>query len=126
MFAASEALTQVFYALYDQRAHGPHPLGVTTTELLAETQREVAVIPHVPGTSWQLCFGHLFGCVSDCVGELVGWVFMLLILLARSHNSMLNGRSSQHVDEQDTHVVVIQLDTARAITPIFGPRRSPI
>jgi hypothetical protein len=54
---------QVFYALYDQRAHGPHPLGMSTTQLFAETQRNVAVVPYVPGTSWQLRFSHLFGYV---------------------------------------------------------------
>jgi intermediate peptidase len=55
---------QVFYALYDQRAHGPHPLGMSTTQLFAETQRNVAVVPYVPGTSWQLRFSHLFGYVT--------------------------------------------------------------
>lgn len=60
-FAASDMQLQVFYALLDQRYHSKHPLGKSTTEILAETQNENYGLPHVPNTAWQLRFGHLVG-----------------------------------------------------------------
>ena len=72
MFASSEALTQVFYALFDQRLHGEHPLKASPTGILAETQSEVTAIPYLPGTSWHLCFTHLFGYASALPGLLCG------------------------------------------------------
>eukprot|EP00123_Amoebidium_parasiticum_P016409 comp23415_c0_seq1/m.38924 comp23415_c0_seq1/g.38924 ORF comp23415_c0_seq1/g.38924 comp23415_c0_seq1/m.38924 type:complete len:735 (-) comp23415_c0_seq1:23-2227(-) len=61
MFAANEALMQVFMALMDQAYYGPHPLPASPTELLGRVQDDVTTIPHVPGTAWQLSFSHLYG-----------------------------------------------------------------
>ncbi|XP_064455860.1 mitochondrial intermediate peptidase-like [Ornithodoros turicata] len=60
-FSASEMQLQVFYAMLDQKYHGKHPLGKSTTEILAETQDQHYGLPHVPNTAWQLRFGHLVG-----------------------------------------------------------------
>ncbi|KAL3186797.1 hypothetical protein MRX96_026944 [Rhipicephalus microplus] len=60
-FAASETQLQVFYALLDQRYHAHHPLGKSTTELLADLQGQHYGVPYVPNTAWQLRFGHLVG-----------------------------------------------------------------
>lgn len=60
-FAASETQLQVFYALLDQRYHAHHPLGKSTTDVLAELQGQHYGVPYVPNTAWQLRFGHLVG-----------------------------------------------------------------
>lgn len=60
-FSASETQLQVFYALLDQRYHAHHPLGRSTTQLLAELQGQHYGVPYVPNTAWQLRFGHLVG-----------------------------------------------------------------
>lgn len=61
MFSACETQLQVFYAAFDQACHGSHPLGCSTTELLARIQNDYYGLPHVPNTAWHLRFGHLFG-----------------------------------------------------------------
>ncbi|KAG5884744.1 hypothetical protein JTB14_029225 [Gonioctena quinquepunctata] len=61
LFTASETQLQVFYAMIDQKYHGAHPLIGTTTEVLAETQKDFYCLPYVPNTAWQLRFSHLVG-----------------------------------------------------------------
>ncbi|KAM7284389.1 putative intermediate peptidase [Ixodes scapularis] len=60
-FAASETQLQVLYALLDQRYHSHHPLGKSTTQVLAELQDQHYGLPYVEDTAWQLRFGHLVG-----------------------------------------------------------------
>ncbi|KAK2180088.1 hypothetical protein NP493_457g06007 [Ridgeia piscesae] len=61
MFAASDMQLQLFYSILDQEYHGKHPLGKTTTELLAEVQNQYYSIPYVKDTAWQQRFGHFVG-----------------------------------------------------------------
>lgn len=61
LFTASETQLQIFYAALDQVFHGVHPLGESTTEVLADTQKKFYGLPYVPNTAWQLRFSHLVG-----------------------------------------------------------------
>ena len=76
VFVASETQLQVFYAALDQAYHSAsvfkwssndetdkRPIGreKSTTEILAETQRQYYSIPYVENTAWQLRFSHLVG-----------------------------------------------------------------
>lgn len=61
MFAALEMQMQVFYSVLDQRYHGQFPLKGSTTEILAEAQKEHYSIPYIPNTAWHLRFSHLVG-----------------------------------------------------------------
>ncbi|CAG9863414.1 unnamed protein product [Phyllotreta striolata] len=61
LFTASETQLQIFYAVIDQKYHGMHPLSGTTTEVLANTQKDFYCLPYVPNTAWQLRFSHLVG-----------------------------------------------------------------
>ncbi|CAH1781830.1 unnamed protein product [Owenia fusiformis] len=61
MFQASDTSLQVFYSITDQLYHGKHPLGRSTTDILADTQNQFYGLPYVPGTGWQLRFSHLVG-----------------------------------------------------------------
>ena len=58
MFTSLETTTQAFYALIDQVYHGKHPLGSSTTEVLAQLQKDYFPIPYVQGTAaiFQFCF----------------------------------------------------------------------
>ncbi len=49
MFSALETTTQAFYALVDQVYHGKHPLGKSTTDVLAELQKDYFPLPYVEG-----------------------------------------------------------------------------
>lgn len=61
MFSACETQLQVFYAAFDQACHGHSHLNSSTAELLSQMQDIYYGLPHVPGTSWHLRFGHLVG-----------------------------------------------------------------
>lgn len=61
LFTASETQLQIFYAALDQVFHGVHPLGKSTTDVLADTQKMFYGLPYVPNTAWQLRFSHLVG-----------------------------------------------------------------
>ncbi|XP_033096110.1 mitochondrial intermediate peptidase-like [Anneissia japonica] len=61
MFSAYEMQTQVYYSILDQMFHGNHPLQKSTTDILADVQNNFSCLSHVPGTAWQLRFGHLVG-----------------------------------------------------------------
>lgn len=61
LFTSSETQLQIFYAALDQVFHGSHPLGKSSTHVLAETQRKFYGLPYVPNTAWQLRFSHLVG-----------------------------------------------------------------
>ncbi|XP_046573122.1 mitochondrial intermediate peptidase-like [Haliotis rubra] len=61
MYAASEMQLQVFYSVLDQVYHGSHPLGRSTTQVLADLQAEYHGTPYIDNTAWQLRFGHLVG-----------------------------------------------------------------
>lgn len=58
--------TQVRLAILDQAYHSEAVLapGFDTTNIAAAIQSEYDVIPYMPGTAWQVQFGHLFsyGC----------------------------------------------------------------
>lgn len=58
---AFETQTQVMYSALDQRLHGKHPLGKSTTEIFNEIQEEYSVLRPVKNTAWQLRFSHLVG-----------------------------------------------------------------
>jgi len=61
-FAASEVQQQVFYSLVDQAYHGHYPAdGQTTASLANDLQVRYHCLPPVPGTAWQLRFGHFVG-----------------------------------------------------------------
>lgn len=61
MFASSEKQLQILCSLMDLRFHGQHPLGKSTTDLLAHLQSQYYTIPPVPKTGWHLRFSHLVG-----------------------------------------------------------------
>ncbi|XP_056646897.1 mitochondrial intermediate peptidase [Diorhabda sublineata] len=61
LFTASETQLQVFYAAIDQKYHSKHPLEGSTTEVLAETQKDFYCLPYITNTAWQLRFSHLVG-----------------------------------------------------------------
>ncbi|XP_077987741.1 mitochondrial intermediate peptidase-like [Glandiceps talaboti] len=61
LFSACEMQQQVYYSILDQLYHGEHPLNKTTTDLLADIQNKYSCLPYIPGTAWQLRFGHLVG-----------------------------------------------------------------
>jgi len=54
-------LSQVFYSVLDQVYHGVHPLGKTTTAVLADVQNRFYCLPYVEGTAWQIRFSHFVG-----------------------------------------------------------------
>ena len=58
---ALETQNQVIYSALDQRLHGMHPLGKSTTEIFNEIQEEYSVLRPVKNTAWQLRFSHLVG-----------------------------------------------------------------
>jgi len=61
-FAASEVQQQVFYSLVDQAYHGSYPSeGQTTASIANDLQVRYHALPPVPGTAWQLRFGHFVG-----------------------------------------------------------------
>lgn len=62
-FGASEVQQQVFYSLVDQAYHGSYPAadGQTTLSLANDLQLRYHSLPPVPGTAWQLRFGHFVG-----------------------------------------------------------------
>ncbi|ELW47590.1 Mitochondrial intermediate peptidase [Tupaia chinensis] len=60
-FARHYQTGQVFYATLDQIYHGKHPLKMSTTDILKETQEKFYGLPYVPNTAWQLRFSHLVG-----------------------------------------------------------------
>ncbi|KDR24371.1 mitochondrial intermediate peptidase [Zootermopsis nevadensis] len=61
LFAASDMQVQVFYSALDQQYHGSHPMEGSTTDVLAQLQKQYYGIPYVPNTAWQLRFSHLVG-----------------------------------------------------------------
>uniref|UniRef100_A0A0B6ZZD4 Peptidase M3A/M3B catalytic domain-containing protein n=1 Tax=Arion vulgaris TaxID=1028688 RepID=A0A0B6ZZD4_9EUPU len=61
IFAASDMQQQVFFSMLDQVYHGAHPLSGSTSDLLAQIQSQYCNIEYVPGTEWELRFGHLVG-----------------------------------------------------------------
>ena len=74
MFGALEMQRQVLYAMIDQIYHSKHPLGGSTTDILAQVQEKYTLIPHAPG---RLCV-----CVCVCVGFINGfkWLSFLAII----------------------------------------------
>ncbi|XP_013381551.1 mitochondrial intermediate peptidase-like [Lingula anatina] len=60
-FPALTLQQSVFHSMLDQVYHGKHPLGKSTTDILAEVQNEYLGLPYVPGTAWQLRFSHIAG-----------------------------------------------------------------
>uniref|UniRef100_A0A7M4F200 Mitochondrial intermediate peptidase n=1 Tax=Crocodylus porosus TaxID=8502 RepID=A0A7M4F200_CROPO len=60
-FARHYKTGQVFYAVLDQIYHGKHPLKISTTDILKETQEKFYGLPYVSNTAWQLRFSHLVG-----------------------------------------------------------------
>lgn len=61
LFTASEMQIQVFYSTLDQIYHSEHPLKGSTTDVLAEIQKQCYSLPYVNNTAWQLRFSHLVG-----------------------------------------------------------------
>ncbi len=60
VFSGCDVQTQLCYSVLDQRLHGVHPLGVsTTTEVMAEVHRDHHNLPLPPETAWQHRFSHL-------------------------------------------------------------------
>ncbi|KZV99044.1 mitochondrial intermediate peptidase [Exidia glandulosa HHB12029] len=61
--AALDAHTQLIFATLDQLYHSPLASADTfdSTAVFAKLQDEWGVLPHVPGTSWQTRFSHLYG-----------------------------------------------------------------
>lgn len=57
-FSAIDLQVQTFYSIVDQRFHGVHPLGKSTTEVLNDLHQQYSPITHVSGTSWHLRFSH--------------------------------------------------------------------
>jgi intermediate peptidase len=50
LFAASDMQVQVFYSALDQQYHGSHPLEGSTTDVLAQLQKQYYGIPYVLNT----------------------------------------------------------------------------
>lgn len=61
VFTASETQIQLFYSALDQMYHGKHPLEGSTTDVLAQAQKQYYSLPYVENTAWQLRFSHLVG-----------------------------------------------------------------
>ena len=55
--------TQILLACLDQAYHSPLALdsSFNSTQVYAELQQRLGLIPPIPGTSWQTQFGHLYG-----------------------------------------------------------------
>ncbi|XP_050445309.1 mitochondrial intermediate peptidase [Cataglyphis hispanica] len=60
IFCASELQNQVFYSMLDQVYHSGK-LTKSTSEILADVQKEYYGLPYVENTAWQLRFSHLVG-----------------------------------------------------------------
>ncbi|CAG8724525.1 8778_t:CDS:2, partial [Racocetra fulgida] len=62
-FSAMETQYQILIALLDQIYHSTLAMSpdFDTTAILANLQDSVGLFPSVPGTAWQIQFGHLFG-----------------------------------------------------------------
>ncbi|XP_034937500.1 mitochondrial intermediate peptidase [Chelonus insularis] len=60
VFPASELQTQVFYSMLDQVYHSKK-LETSTTQVLADIQKNYYNLPYVNNTAWQLRFSHLVG-----------------------------------------------------------------
>lgn len=63
VFNAADTQLQIFYSMLDQVYHSDDPLHgkSDTTGVISEIQNTFYGLPHVPGTAWQLRFGHLVG-----------------------------------------------------------------
>lgn len=61
LLCATETHKQVLYSALDQRLHGKHPLGSSSSEIYYNIQQEYSVLEPVPNTAWQLRFSHLVG-----------------------------------------------------------------
>lgn len=79
LFTASETQLQVFYAALDQAYHGRHPLNGSTTDVLADIQKQYYGLPYIPRTAWQLRFSHLVGYGSKYYSYLVSRAVAYLI-----------------------------------------------
>ncbi|EFN66772.1 Mitochondrial intermediate peptidase [Camponotus floridanus] len=60
IFCASELQNQVFYSMLDQVYHSGK-LTKSTSDILADVQKEYYGLPYVKNTAWQLRFSHLVG-----------------------------------------------------------------
>jgi len=61
-FPALDIQQQVLYSLVDQAYHGEYPANGKTTDSVAnDIQRSYHSVAPVPGTAWQLRFGHFVG-----------------------------------------------------------------
>lgn len=59
VFSAPEIQSQLCYSILDQRLHGVHPLGCSTTDIMSQIHSEHHGLPFADGTSWQHRFSHL-------------------------------------------------------------------
>lgn len=60
---ASDTHSQILLAMLDQAYHSPaaSSSSFSSTAVLAELHNTQGVIPHAPGTAWQMHFSHLYG-----------------------------------------------------------------
>lgn len=72
MFTSLETTTQAFYAVVDQVYHGRHPLGKSTTAVLAQLQNEHFPIPYVDGR----LLLHI--CLHEFFKQIIGREFALV------------------------------------------------
>ncbi|GBC37624.2 mitochondrial intermediate peptidase [Rhizophagus irregularis DAOM 181602=DAOM 197198] len=74
-FSAMETQSQIFMALLDQLYHSKlatDSKSFDTTAILYNLQDTVELFPSVPGTAWQVQFGHLFGYGAGYYSYLFG------------------------------------------------------
>ncbi|EFN80009.1 mitochondrial intermediate peptidase [Harpegnathos saltator] len=85
IFCASELQNQVFYSMLDQVYHSGR-LTKSTTEILADVQREYYGLPYVQNTAWQLRFSHLVGYGAKYYSYLISRAIAAWIWQTYFHN----------------------------------------
>ncbi|XP_029668905.1 mitochondrial intermediate peptidase isoform X2 [Formica exsecta] len=85
IFCASELQNQVFYSMLDQVYHSGK-LTKSTSEILADVQKEYYGLPYVKNTAWQLRFSHLVGYGAKYYSYLISRAIAAWIWQTYFHN----------------------------------------
>lgn len=85
IFCASELQNQVFYSMLDQMYHSGK-LTKSTSDILADVQKEYYGLPYVKNTAWQLRFSHLVGYGAKYYSYLISRAIAAWIWQTYFHN----------------------------------------
>ena len=100
VFSGVDIQTQLYYSLMDQRYHGAHPLGCSTTELLAGEHRKHHSLPYHENVAWQHRFSHLVGYGARYYSYLMARSVASLIWQRFFEDDPLNSEAGQRYREE--------------------------